>query len=350
MKSFFSIHPYIELFASAVTLSLAIYVFARNPEDRLSKAFSLFSFILAIASFFEFAYRVTPFEEDLLITVLHRLGIVFWSFGFSAFLLFSLVFSEKNKALRNPLTYIVIFMPSIFISYMYLFTDWAVTGYFHMPYGNASRVAPGLYIFILHSSLYSLIALGIMLTYSLRSKNPILIKRGLLITLAILIAAFLGILTNAVLPLIFKIRWFPPQAITGACIICLFTAIAIRRFSLFGVTPDQVIGAFLNSVSDAIIATDLGLKISFASKSAYSLVECPAQESLKDKALANFLDEKDLRLIDLFIKKGDPINNYDTQIKTISGKKLLAKLNGTILKDRLGTKIGALLDFKRRQA
>jgi hypothetical protein len=54
MKRFFSLHPYFELCAFAVTLSLAIYIFA-----------------------------------------------------------------------RNPLTYILIFLPSILISYIYLFADWA---------------------------------------------------------------------------------------------------------------------------------------------------------------------------------------------------------------------------------
>jgi PAS domain S-box-containing protein len=347
MKNLLSLHPLIELFASTITLSLAIYVIARNPEDRLSRSFSFFTFILAIASLFEYSFRVTPFEQSLQMYLLHRFGIVFWSFGFSAFLFFALVFSENRKALSNPLTYLVLYLPPLLISIMYLFTNLAVKGYVHMPYGNASIVAPGVIFFLLHATLYSLIALIIVLKTSLKTGNPILIKRGLLITIAIIIPILSGFLTNAILPLVLKIRWMPPQTITGVCILCLLTFIAIRRYSLFAITPDQAIDAILETTSGAIMAVNVDFKVSFANQSTSRLLNSPSEEEVKGKSLKDFFNKSDHKLISQqLIMNEQPIKDLKTTIKTFIGEERVVKLNGVVLKDKFGTKIGALLDFE----
>jgi PAS domain S-box-containing protein len=347
MKSIFNLHPYIELFASTIIIGLAIFVIARNPEDRLSRAFSFFAFIISGACFLEYAYRVTPADEGALMYLFHRLSVAFWTFGISAVLVFALVYAEKNKALRNPLTYIVIFLPATLISYMYLFTNMAVRGYITMPYGNASRTTVWVMPFVILSFVYQMISAYFIMSSSLRSKNPIILKRGSLIVFAIMLATLGGFITNAILPQVFKIRWFPPQAITGTCVFCLLTFIAIRRYSLFAITPDQAIDAILETTSGAIMAVDVGFKVSFANQSASTLLNSPSEEKIRGSSLKDFFHEKDYKLIsNQLIMNEQAIQSHKARIKALNGEERLINLNGVLLRDKFGAKIGAILEFE----
>lgn len=344
MQNLLLINPYVEMFSVIVILSLSFYVIARNPDDRLSRAFSFFSSIMGIAAFFEVCFRITPFSEKWLLWFFHRTATSLWSFGFAAFLLFGLVYAKKFKFLHNPLTYIIIFIPSVGISYIYLFTDIAVRGYYHLPHGNVSLATPALLIFVLHAWFFLFSSLAFILNRSLKSKNPILIKRGLIICFAALIPTIAGVIVDGILPAM-GIR-YPSQAINTVAIFCFITYFAMRRYSLFSIEPAQAVGAILQTTYSSIIALDMESKISFVNPSACKLLGYNP-EDLYEKDTAEFFNKSTYNLISVdLLEKNKPINALVTQVYTRSGEKRWVKINGVILNDPLGSKIGAILDFE----
>jgi PAS domain S-box-containing protein len=345
IKNYLHLFQYIDLLASGFTLSLAIYVFARSPEDRLSRAFTLFSFILAGASFLDYSFRRTPFEEQALMSFLQRVSMCGWTFGFSAFLYFALVYAKKYKALKNYFTYFLIFLPSVIVSLIYLFTDLAVRGYKPMPYGNAALIGPGVAVFFLQMITYPFIALVIILIYSLRTKDPVLIKRGWLFVAATMAPTIGPAISQIILPAVFKIL-IPPQAILSTSVFCLLVFLAIRRYGLFPTTQQRALNAVLQTTYSPIIALDFEAKISFINTRASKLLGVDPDVVI-NKNISGFLKTEDYDLIKgPLLNNNKPILGHETEIILSSGQALEVIINGVLFYDADGVKMGAILNLE----
>lgn len=344
MEIYALFHPYVELFCALIILILSVFVISRNPEDITSKTYSLFLFPLAIASIFEFIVRIGASEQ--LANAFNRPKFLLLALGFCGFIYFTLALTEKHKALRSPLTHLLVFLPMPFLAYIYLFSKATLAGYLYEPYGRITNPA-GLYLQLTHGqmALYMGIGMIIVIAYSLKTKHRILKIRGLVFTFASLIPWITIPLTLIVLPKGFGIKT-PPLLVPSICAATLLTFYAVKRYSLFAITPAKAADAIMDTSSSSILAIDSQSKISFANQSACSLLGKKAS-AIQDQTCNSFFDKAVCQLIsERLLSQGNSIKNYETSITLASGERRTIILNGVILKDRFGTNIGAVIDLK----
>jgi PAS domain S-box-containing protein len=120
----------------------------------------------------------------------------------------------------------------------------------------------------------------------------------------------------------------------------------ILRYSLFPVTPARAVNEILHTTSGSIIALDVKSRISFINRSASALLGAN-EESICAAPLSRFFEEKDCALVsDRLLVHDQPIIDLETKAKTYDGEERLVKMNGIILKDNLGAKLGVILDLE----
>jgi PAS domain S-box-containing protein len=345
MENLLILHPYTLLFSSVITVCLSIYAYARNPEDRLTRYFSMFVFAFGFGGLLDGSYRLVPFEYIWLVKFFNTLSVSILVFGTGFFLLFAWVYIRKSRPITNPFIYIASFIPAAVISYFFLFTEYPNHGYAPSIYGNVANVDPIFYkVMAVYLALFGLFGGGIILYSAIVEGSPILRKRGIIIFAASMMPTIIGILTNVFLPSLgMKL---PSQLANSLALFCLITFYAMRRYSLFTIVPKQAVDAILQNTYSSIVALDIEAKVSFANPSACKLLRLE-EEELKDKKLSRFFEKKANELIQIdLLDKDKPIKEYETKIMVSSGEERWIKINGVILNDPSGAKIGALLDFE----
>jgi PAS domain S-box-containing protein len=337
-------HPYMILFSAIIILCIGVYTIARNPEDELSRYFALFVFLLGAGSTMEVIYRVFPIEYTGTIKFFAALTISLWCFGTNSYFLFMLVYAGTKRLLRNPLAYVAIYLPAAAVAYIFLFTDLTFKGYVASVFGNKALPTAWFHVLTADVFVYGIGGAIIVLLAAIREKNPILKKRGAIIFMGSLLPIFAGISTNAILPSFGII--VPAQLTLGFAFFCLFCFYAMRRYSLFVFAPSQAVDTILNTTYSSIIAFDMQSRFSFLNPSACKLLGGSSEE-IKKKSPAEFFSKADFSLISLdLLEKENPVKGYETKVKTSSQESRDIRVNGVVLRDKSGAKIGALLELE----
>jgi len=345
MGDFVILYNFSALLATCAMLMLSVYVFARNPEERVSRAFSLFLLLSAMATLAEFFAGTTSSAPIAGFAI--RVVMVFWPLAISSFLYFALLFSKKDEILRRPVSRIMLILIPAVISGVFLFTDLMLGETIRRGAGFVPSFKPLAALYILQLLAYMFGGLYLILKYSFISKNPILVKRGRLFAIAFLIPLLMGVMIGNVLPILFGF-WvgLPPYDSFAMAIFGFITFYSMQRYSLFAISPNKAVKEILDAASSAIIAIDVRSRISFINRSTSKLLAVD-ETWIKGRELCDFIDKKDCSLVckQLF-EEMKQIESYRTKIKTMDGISKDVRLNGVLLRGSLGMVIGAVLDLQ----
>ena len=267
MTIFFAI---LSIAASLVSFFMGTMVFLKNPRGRQNIVFLFLCYVLAFWGFTEFHTRIAGSAGDAH-TWIHI--NFFWPFSTALLLHFVLVFTQKQRLLRNPLTYVLLYLPASIIAGGVAFSGSIsappIHEYWGWTYGSpetAAAKASTAWV-----SFIGITAAVMGLVYYLRLKNGEKRIQSGYVVLGLAIPVLIGSAADALLP------WFgfrvPELAVVSFAIgIAGFIGFAIWKYELFKLTPTTAAVEILDTLSDSLLLIDPACRIITANKAAEELL------------------------------------------------------------------------------
>ncbi len=339
-----NLYNYAALLSVIWVFSLAFYLIARNPEERMVWIFSRYLFLSAVGLFSE--YLCGNATSAQVADIVIRSGMSAWSFSYAVFLHFALIFSEKYELLKKKMIYGLLYLPPAVFAYLFIFTNFMIGGVEKKYQGYIPLFQSPLASYVVQIVVCYFGGIYLIFKFSFSSKNPVVVKRGRLFALAFLLAVMVA-LAIGIIPSIFFGYWIelPPYNAFWMAVACSITFYAMQKYSLFAISPARAVNAILSATSGSIIALDHKGRVSFINQSAARMFSTNVETGMA-RDLAEIIERKDAEVvIEQLVFKGQPIKDYRASIKTDSGKKEVV-ITGVVLFDRLGTRIGAVLDLQ----
>jgi len=212
----------------------------------------------------------------------------FWnsisSFGWCTFpifgLWFSLLFTERQKWLKNPL---IIVVPILLASF-FIYQQWAgnlIASYIEHFYGWSEVWAEST-VFAAYSLYYIItVLICAYLIFDFKKKTKVERKKkgaGLLLS-TMLIALLLGTFTDTILPSL-NVFILPPMGNIAALIWGIGLVSAVKKYDILTITPTLAAPEIISTMEDAVILLDQEQKIVFANRAALEILEYSEDELL----------------------------------------------------------------------
>ena len=334
--------PYFELAASLFILLLCFQIYTRHHENKAARFFALFALIAFLTAIFEYSVRIA-FTLDLARN-LDRIAGSLWSFLFPVFAHFSFVFAKKKRFLENPLSLVFFYLSAFLISLLFIFTNLMHMRYEILSIGIVGQPAPLFWLFLIHTAFYSLLGIIVLYRFGATAQQKTERTQAFFIATGSLISVSIGFLTDGVLPTVFGMRVTFPTVVFGIALMNLFIYIAMRRYSLFAVSPALAADVIIETMPNALLATDLEGKILFVNDEATRLFNVLPEE-LVGKAFSSLfkIREKYDKLHSEVVDKKKEILRFEAELIDPLGQRLPALVNANLLKDKVvGDTIGII--------
>lgn len=290
------------LLPALLNMYLMAYVLRKMSRTALTDLFLFFLISLTSWQLLDVALRMSA---DLQTAVkLDRIFCRGWIISGPLGLHFAITYSGLKEKLSR-FSFCLMYLPTILLIGFYgtntsrsdfIYTDF--WGWQNTRQGSFfESLLLGWYVILVCLSLYFFIR-----KFRSTKKGTKAYKQSLLILCGYAIPAFQGIITQAVLPVLFGTEPIPLTT-TSMCVFSLFTLIALNRYSLFSVKDSVSITRLINSLSDIIIVLNEKYRIVYinelgAAQLGYSDVELegrnidhiiPEDEAGKEDFITNLI-------------------------------------------------------------
>jgi PAS domain S-box-containing protein len=326
--------PYFELAASLFILLLCFQIYTRHYENKVARFFALFALVAFLTAIFEYSIRIAFTLE--LARNLDRIAGSLWSFLFPIFAHFCFIFTKKRKFLESPLSYAFFYLPPSLLAILFIFTNLMHTRYEIISFGIVSQPAPMFWLFLINTAFYSLLGIAVLYHFGAKAQQKTERIQAFFIATGSLIAVAVGFLSDGILPLFFGMRVVFPTVVFGIALMNLFIYIAMRRYSLFAVSPALAADVIIETMPNALLATDLEGKILFVNDEATRLFSVLPEE-LIGKAFSSLFKvrEKYDKLHSEVVDKKKEILRFEAELIDPLGQRLPALVNANLLRDKI---------------
>ncbi|MBN2057936.1 MAG: PAS domain-containing protein [Candidatus Saganbacteria bacterium] len=334
--------PYFELAASLFILLLCFQIFTRHYENRVARFFAMFALVAFLAAILEYSLRIAFTLE--LARDLNRIATSLWAFVFAMFAHFGLIFAKKNRLLENPWTLVFLYLPPGLLSLLFCLTNLMYTRYEIWPIGIVSQPAPLYWLFTLHTVFYSFLGIYLLFSFGRQSAQPIVKTQAFFIATGSLLPLLIGVLTDEVLPLVMGVRPIFPTAVFDITVMNFFIYLAMRRYSLFAVSPSIAADVIIETMPDALLATDFEGNILFANEEAAKLF-CVDHCELESRDFASLFKnpKKYEQLYNEVVYKKKEILRFEAELIDPHGERVPSLINANLLRDKVvGDTIGII--------
>ena len=263
--------PLVHLVCFVSYLVLAVYIFLKNPRSSLHRVSASLIACWALWSLGSvFLHQpLTPKSQARFFENVIALGWI----GFPSFFLwFSLLFSRRTTILGRRHTYLILFLPPLFL----LTRQWSgllVSDLSRQDYGWAilwSR-SPWPTVYFAYLALFIGLGLFFIIRHGQSAGNRLERRQSRLIFLATLLVLPWGVLTNIVLPLL-GIRVLPDLADVPAILWAAALVYAMVRFRFLQVSPESAAEKIVSTMPDGLILLDPQERIVMVNRSICDLL------------------------------------------------------------------------------
>jgi PAS domain S-box-containing protein len=326
--------PYFELAASLFILLLCFQIFTRHYENRVARFFAVFAMVAFLAAILEYSLRIAFTLE--LARNLNRVSASLWAFVFPLFAHFCYIFAKKNDKVEDRLFLMALYLPATLLTLLFLFTNSMYLRYEIRSIGIVSQPAPMYWLFAINTIFYSLLGITTLLQFGASTPQTIIKKQVNLIAVGSVLGLTIGVITDELLPLMLGTRITFPTAVFDIALMNLFIYLAMRRYSLFAVSPSIAAAVIIKTMPDALLATDLEGRVLFMNEEADKLF-CDPQESCLGKSLREMF--KDPSKYDLLcreiVDEGNEILRFEADLIDPRGQHIPALINANLLRDKI---------------
>lgn len=331
--------PYFELAASICILLLAFHIWTRHYENIPARFFAFFAFTAFLAAILTYSLRIAFTLE--IAREINRLSATLWAFVFSMFAHFVLIFTKKEKLLSKASTYLMLYIPPSILGLLFLFTNQMYLRYEIHNIGIVSQPAPLYSFFILATFSFCLWGIGLLFQYSRSTPQKSEKKQALIIAYGSLIAVSLGGINDQVLPLLFGFRPTIPTVVFDITIMNLFIYIAMRRYSLFAISPALAAKTIIETMPDSLMVTDLEGRVLFLNEEAHKYFHVPKEEIIGKNISSLFVNkDKYEKLYDEVVNKKLEIERFEANLCDPLGECIPSLINANVARGELGDMIG----------
>jgi PAS domain S-box-containing protein len=197
-------------------------------------------------------------------------------------------------------------------------------------YGIASIPAPLYWLFIINSMAYASWGIFLFLSYSWSAPQKVEKEQALIIAVGTLVPVAVGLIFDEILPVIFQVRLIPPTAVFDFAFMTFFIYLAMRKYSLFAISPSLATDVIIEAMPDSLLVTDLDGQVMFVNDEAQKFFHVP-KEVVAGHCIANLFKDK---------------TKYDQLYDEVVNKKLVVELFEAELVDPLGERIPALINAR----
>jgi PAS domain S-box-containing protein len=325
------------LLASFIATFMGFYVIVFGSKGLINRVFFVFCLFVSYWAFVEYGLRQATTHEAAYFWAMSNF---LWPIAIALLLHFVLIFTERAGWFNNRLTWAIIYVPPIIISFLQMYTGMftpdVLTTYWGWTYLTPQINWVILLCRYLWPMLIVLVNFCFCADYYLRASGYTKKGQAMFIMLGVLIVSVLGITTEVVFPLI-NIR-VPELTITGFVICTMFFGYAIRKFELFILTPEAAASNILETMTDSLVMFDpLGIIIT-VNRAALASLHYQEGELIGQTAEKVFgPGTKDL--INGMIKQGT-ISNEEVVYYTKEGKPIPVLFSGSAVKGADGNLAG----------
>ncbi|MEA3493318.1 MAG: histidine kinase N-terminal 7TM domain-containing protein [Candidatus Margulisiibacteriota bacterium] len=332
--------PYFELAASLFILLLCFQIFTRHYDNRVARFFAILALVAFLASILEYSLRIA-FTLELARNI-NRLSSSLWAIVFPMFAHFSFVFAKKDRFLKNRLNFGLFYLPPAMISSLFIFTNLMYTRYEISSIGIINQPAPLYWLFALNILIYSAIGVITLFRFSRQTAQKTEKVQALLIASGSLIASSIGAVADLFLPLTMGYRAVFPTAVFDVAFMMAFIYYAMRRYSLFAVSPSIAADVIIETMPDALLATDFEGNILFMNEEADKLF-CDPEKSCVGHPFSSLFKSRQKydQLYDEVVVEEKEILRYEVDLVDPLGQHIPALINANLLRDKIvGDTIG----------
>lgn len=338
MLIFFS---YFELMASLFILLMAFNIFSRHYENRAARFYGRFALVGFLAALFEYSMRIA-FTLDIARDI-NRLSATLWAFTFAMFAHFCLIFTRREKWLKNKLTYVLLYLPAALLGFLFFFTDSMYKLYEVVPIGIISQVKPMYLLFAIHTAAYLLFGVALLFYYAKTAHQKTTRKQSLLIAIGSLIPATIGVVADELSPVILGTRIFWPTCVFDLFVLTLVIYIAMRQYSLFAISPALAADIVIETMPDSLIIADLEGRVVLLNEEARKFFHAP-KEQILGRPICNLFKDRSKydRLYSEVVDKNMEIKRFEAELCDPLGESILSLINANKLRDALGATLGVV--------
>jgi PAS domain S-box-containing protein len=287
---------------------------------------------VAYWNFAEFMYRNA--ETFRLANFWVKAHVFAGSWAAPLLLYFTLVFTEKKNLIKNPLTYVLLFLPPLYTTYLFSFTNLAIMPpIFIEPFGWVYATENNVF-YIGSITLYfteATAALVLFMHKYFTTKKPLKKNQARLIAIGFLAPVAGGLLTAVILPIL---NIETPFITTNLFLwLVIFMGYAISKYELFAINPERAAKNIISSMADSLILMDPKENILSVNKSTLNLLGYTEGEVLGKPVAMLFADKS---ILSYFASQGWMVKNYETRYITKTKKTLPVLLSTSVIKDQLG--------------
>jgi len=226
-------------------------VFLKNPKGYLNIIFLLLCCDVAYWGFAEFHYRTA--ESAATASFWIHMNFL-WPFSTALLLHFILIYTRTNRLLKQPLIFAVLYIPSLIIAAIAIFTNRFSSNPVQMAWGWDFGT-PDTLINILCTGWVSLIGLlaGLVAIIFYLRLNPGEKKnQASYVVIGLSIPVIIGTTTDAFGPAL-GLR-MPEMAVTSFAIgVAGFIGLAMWKYELFELTPQAVASEIVSTMADGLM-------------------------------------------------------------------------------------------------
>ena len=334
-----NIFAYASIFVAFFCLALGSFVLYINRKVATNQLFFLTIILGFIYSSSTVMMWSASTAEDALIW--HKIGTI-WPLFCASVLHFALVFTG-NKWFKKKMLILVLYLPATAFFLIDLLTYYINTAPVMQPWGY-NDLAANTWIYVVSSfwsAFLSLLAFSLCFRYTLKSKEEIQRKRGLLVSIGLFIPILTFILTNML------IRGLnismPNLGILSTLFFAIFVGYAIIQYDLFVIDAALTVENLVSTIPDSLILATAEANILKVNKpltkfSGYTEGEMKGQSINK-----LFIEKNECRIFLEKLFNEQTIHNHEIILRTKTGQKRCVLLSGSVIKSKTGHPLGLTL-------
>ncbi|NQU16671.1 MAG: PAS domain-containing protein [Candidatus Saganbacteria bacterium] len=327
-------YPYFELAASLFILLLCFQIYTRHYTNKVARFYSYFALIAFLAAILTFSLRIALTLE--LARNINRISASVWCFVFAMYAHFALIFARKWTFLKSKLSSVILYLPPALLSLLFLFTNQMYSRYEITPVGIVSQPAPLYSLFILLTVIYTIWGITLFIIDTKGAPQETERKQALIIAAGSILAIVIGITSDQIIPLVMQVRYLPPTAVFSITLLNLSIFLAMRKYSLFAISPAFAADIIIKTMPDAMLATDLEGKILFINEE-YKKLFCDKSETCVGTNISSLFKDpqKYQQLFNEVVFKKKEILRFEAELIDPLGERIPALINANLLRDKL---------------
>ncbi|MDA3814840.1 MAG: PAS domain S-box protein [Patescibacteria group bacterium] len=336
-----SLLSFINFLSFEIFLFFTVFILYRDPRKLLNQitAIYLSCFTIWSAGMFFINNPATTKEGAILANKLDSIGWISFPFFF---LWFVLVFTKNKKVLAKKYYLKALFIPTILLI-IFQWQGKLIYTFEKTSYGWSHVWSDSIftYIFYIHYILLTLVPIFLLINFYRKSTSVTKRKQAKIIIIASIIPLLIGSFTNVIAQEI-GIHEIPSIADLSALVWSFGIVYAIVKYQFLSITPSTAAENIIETMSDALILTDLQGNISTVNKATLKLTGYNKDE-IKESSLNTLFMEDDFK--ELVVKNalnGSAVTNYNLLLITKEGENVPVIFSNSLLKDKEGHIVGII--------